>query len=125
MYRGIANDYWELAHLGLVQGEAQKYVLNTACEYIELGFKFYPKDSGLCFQYAKILLKLGKYQQAYEQFKKAENLGIEYKKLMVYYAEIAFYDRRFIEVKQIMSAMAHPAVYSQVSMVARYWQKGF
>ncbi len=125
LYRGIANDYWELAHLGLVQGETQKYVLNTACEYIELGLKFYPKDSGLCFQYAKILLKLGKYQQAYEQFKKAENLGIEYKKLMTYYAEIAFYSRRFLEVKQIMNAFAHPTVYPQVSMVARFWKKDF
>lgn len=91
LYRQIANDYWELAHLGLVQGEAKNYVLGMAFQYIQLGLVYSPQDSGLLFQYAQILLRLGKYQEALEEFKKAEMLGIEFICLQTYYAEIAFY----------------------------------
>lgn len=123
LYRQIANDYWELANLGLAQGEMRTYVLNMACKYIELGLKYYPQDLGFCFQYAQILLKLGNYDQAYEQFKKAESLGIEHKKLLIYYAEIAFHKHHYHKVKQLMAAIDFPAAYPQLSSVVQFWQK--
>ena len=123
LYRQIANDYWELAHLGLVQGEAKNYVLGMAFKYIELGLVYSPEDSGLLFQYAQILLRLGKYQQALEEFKKAEMLGIEFICLQTYYAEIAFYTRRYFEVKQLMTAIELPAAYPLLTTAARFWRK--
>jgi hypothetical protein len=121
--RQIANDYWELAHLGLVQGEAKNHVLRMAYKYIELGLGYSPQDSGLIFQYAQILLKLGKYQQALEQFKKAEIFGIECVGLLTYYAEIAFYTRHYHEVKQLMTEIELPAAYPLLTTAARFWQK--
>ena len=121
--RQIANDYWELAHLGLVQGEAKNHVLRMAYKYIELGLGYSPQDSGLLFQYAQILLRLGKYQQALEQFKKAEIFGIEYVGLLTYYAEIAFYSRQYQEVKQLMTEVELPAAYPLLTTAARFWQK--
>jgi polysaccharide biosynthesis protein PelE len=123
LYRQIANDYWELANLGLAQGETRNYVLNMALKYTELGLKHYPQDLGFCFRYAQILLKLGDYEQAYEQFKKAENLGIEHRKLLIYYAEIAYHRHRYREVKQLMAAIDFPAAYPQLSSVVQFWQK--
>lgn len=121
--RQIANDYWELAHLGLVQGEAKNHVLRMAYKYIEMGLGYSPQDSGLIFQYAQILLKLGKYQQALEQFKKAEIFGIECVGLLTYYAEIAFYTRHYHEVKQLMTGIELPAAYPLLTTTARFWQK--
>lgn len=123
LYRQIANDYWELANLGLTQGEARNYVLNMACKYIELGLKYYPQDVGLCFQYAQILLKLGNFERAYEQFKKAESLGMEHKKLLIYYAEIAFHRHQYYKVKQLMAEIDYPAAYPQLTSVVQFWQK--
>ena len=123
LYRQIANDYWELAHLGLVQGDAKNYVLGMAFKYIELGLVYSPEDSGLLFQYAQILLRLGKYQEALEEFKKAEMLGIEFICLQTYYAEIAFYTRRYFEVKQLMTAIELPAAYPLLTTAARFWRK--
>jgi polysaccharide biosynthesis protein PelE len=123
LYRQIANDYWELAHLGLVQGEAKNYVLSMAFKYIELGLGYAPEDSGLLFQYAQILLRLGKYQKAFEEFKKAEMLGMEFVCLQTYYAEIAFYTRRYYEVKQLMAAIELPAAYPVLTTAARFWRK--
>jgi tetratricopeptide (TPR) repeat protein len=122
LYRQIASCYWELAHLGLVQGEAKNHVLGMAYKYIELGLEYSPEDCGLRFQYAQILLRLGKYQLAFEQFKKAEILGIEHISLLTYYAEIAFHNRRYREVKQLMTAIEHPAAYPLLTTAARFWQ---
>ena len=123
VYRQIANDYWELAHLGLVQGEAKNYVLGMANKYTELGLGYAPEDSGLLFQYAQILLRLGKYQEALEEFKKAEMLGMEFICLQTYYAEIAFYTRRYYEVKRLMAAIELPATYPLLTTAARFWRK--
>jgi tetratricopeptide (TPR) repeat protein len=113
----------ELARLGLVQGETQNYVLKMACKYIELGLKFYPKDAGFYFQYGQALLKLRKYQQAYEQFKKAESFGIDREKLLVYYAELAFYRQNYLEVRDIMKTLDFPTAHPQLSTIANFWQK--
>jgi hypothetical protein len=123
LYRQIANDYWELAHLGLVQGEAKNHVLGMAYKYIELGLGHSPQDSGLLFQYAQILLRLGKYSQALEQFQKAEVSGIEYVSLLTYYAEIAFYTRRYHDVKQLMTEVELPAAYPLLTTAARFWRR--
>jgi len=123
LYRQIANDYWELAHLGLVQGEAKKHVLNMAYEYVELGLGYSSQDSGLLLQYAQILLRLGNYKQAFEQFKKAEVLGIEHISLLAYYAEIAFCSRRYHEVKQLMTEIELPSAYPLLTTTARFWRK--
>jgi hypothetical protein len=122
LYRQIASYYWELAHLGLVQGEAKNHVLSMAYKYIELGLEYSPEDIGLRFQYAQILLRLGKYQLAFDQFQKAEILGIEHVSLLTYYAEIAFHNRRFHEVKQLMTAIELPAAYPLLTTAARFWR---
>ncbi len=119
----IANDYWELVRLGLIQGEARNYILNMACKYIEFGLEHNPNDLELCFLQAQILLKLKNYQQAYKQFKKAENLGIDHKRLLIYYAEIAFYSRQYREVKQLMDTIDSPTAYPQLSAITQFWQK--
>jgi tetratricopeptide (TPR) repeat protein len=123
LYRQIANDYWELAHLGLVQGEAKNHVLGMAYKYIQLGLGQSPQDSGLLFQYAQILLRLGKYSQALEQFKKAEGSGIEYVSLLTYYAEIAFYTRQYRDVKHLMTEIELPAAYPLLTTAARFWRR--
>ncbi|MDH5415438.1 MAG: YybS family protein [Flavobacteriaceae bacterium] len=119
----IASDYWELAYIGLVQGETQNYVLNTARKYIEYGLKYYPNDPGLCFLLAQILLQLKCFQQALEQFKKAENLGIDYKKLLPYYAEIAFNNKEYSKFKQLMSNIDLHATSPKVSALAQFWHQ--
>lgn len=123
LYRCIVKDYWELAYLGLVEGETLNYVLNKAREYLEEGLLRYPKERGLHLQYAKLLLRLGKPQAAYEVFKLAESLGIGRQKLLLYYAEIAFLHRRFDEVKQYMREIDLVRAQPQIHTTIRFWQK--
>ncbi len=121
LYRSIVKDYWEMAHLGLVEGETLNYVLNKTREYLERGLQRYPKDRGLHFQYAKLLLKLKKLQSAHEEFKIAENLGVERKQLLLYYAEIVFLQRRYGEVKRYMKEIDFSTARPDIYAAKRFW----
>lgn len=123
LYRSIVNDYWELAHLGLVEGETLNYMLDKAEEYLEMGLQHYPDDRGLHLQYAKLLLRQGKTSPSYQEFKKAEDLGVARKKLLIYYAEINFLQRRFDDVKRYMAGLSLVAAAPNIRSTARFWQK--
>lgn len=123
LYRCIVKDYWELAHLGLVEGETLNYVLDKACEYAQLGLQHYPNDRGLHLQYAKLLLRLKKTSQAYDEFKSAETLGVDRKKLLLYYAEIGFLQRRYGEVKRYMKELNLVTATPQIHGATRFWRE--
>lgn len=122
LYKSLVKDYWELAHLGLVEGETLAYVLNKAREYLESGLRHYPGDRGLHLQYAKLLLRLGDHQLAYNEFKAAEALGVERKRLLLYYAEIDFLHRRYGEVKRHMRAVDLVTARPQIQAATYFWQ---
>lgn len=123
LYRCIVKDYWELAHLGLVEGETLNYVLDKACEYAQLGLQHFPNDRGLHLQYAKLLLRLKKTNQAYDEFKSAETLGVDRKKLLLYYAEIGFLQRRYSEVKRYMKELNLITASPQIHGATRFWRE--
>ncbi|MCX7069271.1 MAG: hypothetical protein NTW85_16490 [Methylococcales bacterium] len=121
LYKCIIKDYWELAHLGLVEGETLTYVLDKTRGYLENALKLYPTDRGLHLQYAKLLLRLRKPQNAYNEFKIAETLGVGKKPLLLYYAEIDFLQRRFGEVKRTMREVNLVSAHPQIHAATRFW----
>jgi polysaccharide biosynthesis protein PelE len=123
LYKCIVKDYWELAHLGLVEGETLNYVLNKTREYLEKALKLYPKDRGLHLQYAKLLLRLKNPKKAYDEFKMAEALGVGKKQLLLYYAEIDFLQRRYGEVKRYMKEIDLVTAHPQIHAAKRFWQE--
>ncbi len=123
IYQKITSDYWELVHLNLVRGEAQNRLLEMACKYAETGLKYFPEDLKLRFLYARVLLKQKKYSLAHSQFKEAENLGISRDKLLIFYAEIAFYRHQFNQVKEMIRGIDRLTPYPKLSLCTQYWQK--
>jgi polysaccharide biosynthesis protein PelE len=121
IYRSMANDYSEIAHLGLVEGETLNFILSNTLFYLEKGLQLYPQDRGLHFLHAKLLLKVGKLQEAYDEFKVAENLGISKQKLLLYYAEIDFKLRRYPQVKQKMKEIKFTSARPEIVASARFW----
>ncbi len=125
LYKCIIKDYWELAHLGLVEGETLNYVLNKTRGYLEKALQLYPRDRGLHLQYAKLLLRLKNPQFAYNEFKIAETLGVGKKPLLLYYAEIGFLQRRYGEVKRSMKEVNLMTARPQIHAARRFWQENF
>jgi hypothetical protein len=123
LYKSIVNDYWELVHAGLVDGENLNYMLDKAKEYLEMGLQRYPDDRGLHLQYAKLLLKLGETELSHKEFKTAEDLGVDQRSLLLYYAEINFLHRRFDDVKRYMKGLNPVAAAPAIRASTRFWQR--
>jgi hypothetical protein len=122
LYKCIVKDYWELAHLGLVEGETLIFVLNKTREYLAKALQLYPTDRGLHLQYAKLLLRLKNPKLAYDEFKMAESLGVEKQQLLLYYAEIDFLQRHYSEVKRYMKDIDLVTAHPQIQATTRFWQ---
>lgn len=123
LYKNIIKDYWELAHLGLVEGETLNFVLNKTREYLEKALQLYPTDRGLHLQYAKLLLRLRSPQLAYDEFKTAESLGVEKQQLLIYYAEIDFLKRQYGVVKRYMKDVNLVTAHPHIQATSRFWQE--
>lgn len=122
-FQRITSDYWELVHSGLVQGELSQNALNRACQQIYVGLERYPDNAMLHFQLARLLLHNKKFKEAKAEFEKAKHLGVDDQKLLPYFAEIAFYSKRFDLVQQFMRDVSVPTSYSRLSASASYWHQ--
>ncbi len=94
----IAESYWELAYLGLEQGQAKIHVLEAANEHAISASEFFITDIELYFLRGRITLELGLYEQTAENFRLAQRYGMAEEKLAPYQAELAFAQRRFDDV---------------------------
>ncbi len=122
-FQRIASDYWELVHSGLVQGEMSRTVLNQAFQQVYVGLERFPDKAMLHFQLARLLLHNKKFKEAQTEFEKAQILGVDDQKLLPYFAEIAFYSKRFDLVQQFMRDVSVPTSYSRLSASASYWHQ--
>ncbi|MBI2779152.1 MAG: hypothetical protein HYX62_05120 [Gammaproteobacteria bacterium] len=123
LHHHIAQDYWELAYLGLAEGEVLIHVLNTAREHVEAALELRTDAPGLHFLRGRILLHQGHIKGARDAFTKAQSVGLPAVEVLPYLAEVAFRERRFQDVRAALRALdplarTHPTL----SGVADYWR---
>lgn len=123
LHHHIAQDYWELAWLGLAEGEVLIHVLNTAREHVEAALETRTGAPGLHFLQGCILLRQGDVKGARAAFIKAQSVGMPEVEVLPYLAEVAFRERRFQDVRAALRALdplarTHPTL----SGVAGYWR---
>lgn len=92
-HSAIAQDCWELIHLGLVQGEVKRYLLITARKHTEDALVIRPENAGLQLLLGKLLLRLGETDLAYAALRRAEQLGMDTTIVSPYLAEVEFSKR--------------------------------
>lgn len=122
LHQRIATDYWEIAYLGLAEGEVLAHALQTARRHAGRALEKQPDGAGSYFLLGRILLRQGHVEQAHTAFVRARELGLPEVELLPYLAEIAFKQRRFHDVRALLGgldplARTHPAL----SGVADYW----
>lgn len=120
-YHYVAESYWELAYLGLEQGQAKIHVLKAANYYVTEALKVYIADSELYFLSARISLELAQYEQAKENFNMATQCGMSKQKLAPYQAELAFAERRFDDVRFYMQQAKYTAEKNTLSDMVKQW----
>lgn len=118
----VAVDYWELAYLGLAQGDALVHALGEALRHLDAAARMAPADPAIHFQAGRILLAMDRDGEAESRLRKAADLGFPPSGVAPYLAEIAFRARRFDRVRNYIRQLdAVKRRQAPLSSVAKYW----
>ncbi len=101
----LAECYWELSYLGLVQGKAQTHVLNNAYKHIQTTLKETIDNAEAYFLQARIALVLDLFKVAEKSLSHALLGGMSKTRIAPYQAELAFMTRDFDQVSHHVKAV--------------------
>lgn len=107
LHERIAEEYWELAYLGLAEGAVLQHVLQTAHEHAKQALTAQPSNAPLSYLLGRILLRQERYREAGAAFERARALGYPQSSLLPYLAELAFVERRFDDAHRCLQEVEH------------------
>jgi len=119
IHRQIAELHWELIYQNLVQGDMRTFSADQVRHHAALGRKSVD-DGGLWFLLARLELLMGRTDAAEEAIAQAGAKNFPNERLLPYFAELRFLQRRFRDVRATLSHMATASVFSQ-ELTVRYW----
>lgn len=96
--RYLAQDYWEMAYLGLATGDVLGYVLEQAALHLNEALKL-RDDAGARFLLGRVRLRQKDPEAAAALFEEARRGGLPDPTILPYLAEAAFLGRRWGEVQ--------------------------
>ncbi len=99
-HMSLAEAYWELSYLGLVNGQAQLHILQDAFSHIQKVVKHRTTDADAYFLQARIALALNLYDIAEDSLDQVVKLELNTKRAKSYQKELAFVSRHFGEVSE-------------------------
>lgn len=94
MLKHVAQEYWELAWIGLARGETVKPILDKALQFARQALDGGSEDAGLQFLLGKILLRLKQFDEARSAFWRAELYGMEAARMAPYLREMMMSQHR-------------------------------
>ncbi len=125
LHEQLAIQYWELAYLGLASGDVLQHVLNESLAHLDRASELLGEEIGLFFLRGRVLLQLEHLEEAERSLQRALELGMSEVDVNPYLAEVAYLQRRWNRVRQLLSvldplARAEPPL----ALVADYWTSG-
>lgn len=119
--RHLAELYWELVYQGLVQGDVRKHAISQSMEYVARSLELTPEEPGLWVLQGKLINELGQINAARLAFDRALELGYPAIRLLPYQAEIAFTQRDFGRVRQLLGEMSSFDNSEKTQALVRFW----
>lgn len=102
--KAVAQDYWDIAFLGLASGDVENHVLSEAAKHLERVLDLRP-DGGAALLLGRIRLRQQRPTEAEAAFARARALGLPSVAVGPYRAEAAFQLRRFDDVRARLSEL--------------------
>jgi tetratricopeptide (TPR) repeat protein len=121
VHRALAFQHWELAWLGLAQGECLSHALGMARHHSLAALDTGMGSASLYFLLGRIHLRASEPEQAESAFKRAAELGAAPAALGPWLAEAAYAQRRFDLVRDHLSQADLLAGSEAVERLRRYW----
>jgi len=122
LHARLAFEHWELAWLGLVQGEILNHELGKAEEHARAALEHDRRSVAMHFLLARIYLKSNRPGEARAMLTRAGELGLPAPMREPYLAEAAFRLRRFDLVRIHLAQAGLAAGNDATSRVQRFWQ---
>jgi polysaccharide biosynthesis protein PelE len=122
LHQRISTCYWELAYLGLAQGEVLRHALARALEHLEQALNAGADEPTLHIQRGRLLMHQMRWDDAAHAFDVAVQRGVPAAGVAPYLAEIAFEQREFHQVAGYLERLG-PAIRNseRLAAVAAYW----
>jgi hypothetical protein len=120
IHRQLAVRHWDVAWLGLVQGECLEHALHAAREHACAALDRDPRSPSLHFLLGRIELRSRGAERAEASLVRARELGMPAAVVRPYLAEAAFQRRRFDQVRACF-AEGGPGGPAGAEPMRRYW----
>jgi len=122
LHRQVANQYWELAYLGLASGDVYEHILQQVLKHYDAAIAELGSDEALLFQRGRVLLKLGREKEAETAFRASLEKGMGEADVLPYLAETAYLRRDWPAVRAYLNQL-DPQVLAEppLSLAARFW----
>lgn len=104
LHRQLANNYWELAYLGLAQGAVLEHALQQAQDNIEHAMSFKPTPE-LALLAGRIALRQDHSERATAAFQQALALGMDKQHVVPYLAQAAYLAGRYQEIPKLLTQL--------------------
>jgi hypothetical protein len=121
IHRRLAQQYWDLAWLGLVHGECLDHAIGTSRQHALAALELNPDSPSLHFLLGRIELRLNAPKEAEAAFLHARQLGLPGNVVRPYLAEAAFLRRRFDLVRSVFAEAATAEQSGIAARLRRYW----
>jgi tetratricopeptide (TPR) repeat protein len=122
LHQRISNCYWELAYLGLAQGEVLRHSLTQALSHLEQALASGAAEPALHIQRGRLLMHQQRWDDAGRAFADAVKQGISAVSVAPYLAEIAFEQKNFhlaaTHLRELGSSVRRS---ERLAAVAAYW----
>lgn len=122
LHQRISNCYWELAYLGLAQGEVLRHALTQALSHLEQAMAAGADEPALHIQRGRLLMHQQRWNDADQAFADAVRQGIPATGVAPYLAEIAFEKKNFQQVAAHLRELGPSVRRSErLAAVTAYW----
>lgn len=120
-HKRIAELYYELIYQDLVQGDMLRFAGEQVRQHIEQAQRHDASDAGLWFMLARLELQVGDPIAAAHALEQAHASGFARERLLPYFAELRFLQRRYGDVRQLFGELQATSTLPAVRAMRGYW----
>ena len=124
LHKRLAELYWELIYQNLVQGDMQAFAVDQVRHHGYQALRQNDSDAGLWFRLARMELNAGRLDAAEHALQQAQLNGFARERLLPYWAEQRFLQKRYAEVRVLFEELAGQAGVPALGQARRYWVPG-
>ena len=121
--RHLAELEWEFVYTTLAQGDLRKRALSQALGYLEQALAIDTAQAGLWFLKGRVQLERQNYEAAQSALDHAQQHGMVASRLYPYYAELAFAQRDFHRVRELLMMMKQGQIPARMEALMQYWMR--